>query len=244
MSDVILDLNKAFTLNLDKAGISGPGIPVMEVRLAIDKSGSMHGLFRQGFVDEIVNKFLGVAMTFDDNGSVEVGFFNHNFSDAPEALPGDVGRYLQKARQQADGGTSFAGIIQAFETERGGAVAQVAQAAKGFFGKMFGSKTTAPAATTGAAGCAVAGMRAYVGIVTDGDNSDKAQFEAELARTSGEVFYQVICIGSGAPTSYLNKLAAKYPHVSVVEFRNPSAITEDEFYSQLVNDTFVSWMKG
>lgn len=253
MSTLVLDLNKSFVLNLDKAGVAQADIPTMEVRLAIDKSGSMSGLYRSGFVDSIVNRFLGVAMSFDDNGSVEVGFFNHNFHEAPEALPADVGRYMAKAGEDADGGTEFHGIIQAFETERGGnaltqAAGQVAQKTKGFLGKLFGGGSTpapaaAPVVSGKGAGCAVAGMRAYVAIVTDGDNSDKREFEAELDRTSGEVFYQFICIGTGAPTSYLNRLAAKYPHVAVAEFRNPTSVTEDQFYGEIANPALVAWIK-
>ena len=240
----LLDLNKTFELNLDKAGISKTQIPTMEVRLAIDKSGSMDDEFRNGFVDKTVNLFLGVAMSFDDNGSVEVGFFNNSFHEAPEALPSDIGRYLAKSGQRADGGTEFSDIIRAFETERGGVVAQATQAAKGFLGKLFGSKssTTAPAAN--GAGCAVPGMRAYAAIITDGENSDKREFEAEMARTNGEVFYQFICIGTGAPTSYLERVAAAYPHVSVIQFRDPNRVTEDAFYQEIVNPKLVEWIKG
>lgn len=241
---LLLDLNKTFELNLDKAGISKTQIPTMEVRLAIDKSGSMDDEFRNGFVDKTVNLFLGVAMSFDDNGSVEVGFFNHSFHEAPEALPSDIGRYLAKSGQCADGGTAFADIIRAFETERGGVVAQATAAAKGFMSKLFDKKDAAPAATTVGAGCAVPGMRAYAAIITDGDNTDKREFEAELARTSGEVFYQFICIGNGAPTSYLERVAAQYPHVSVIQFRDPNRVTEDEFYQQIANPTLVEWIKG
>ncbi len=241
---LLLDLNKTFELNLDKAGISKTQIPTMEVRLAIDKSGSMDDEFRNGFVDKTVNLFLGVAMSFDDNGSVEVGFFNHSFHDAPEALPTDIGRYLAKSGQCAGGRTTFADIIRAFETERGGVVAQATAAAKGFMSKLFGKKDAAPVATAGGAGCAVPGMRAYAAIITDGDNTDKREFEAELARTSGEVFYQFICIGTGAPTSYLERVAAQYPHVSVIQFRDPNRVTEDEFYQQIANPTLVEWIKG
>lgn len=240
---IMLDLNKAFELNLDKVGISKQDIPTMEVRLAIDKSGSMEDEFRTGLVDTIVNRFLGVAMSFDDNASVEVGFFNHCWHDAPEATPADVGTYVKKSGQRADGGTAFSGIIQAFETGRIGAVTQAATAVKGFLGGLFGKKTVAAPVVSSGAGCAVPGMRAYTAIVTDGDNSDKREFEAELAKTGGDVFYQFITIGNNAPTSYLRGLAAKYKHVSIIEFRDPFKVTADDFYAAICNDTFIQWMK-
>lgn len=245
MTANLLDLNKSFVLNLDKAGISSQNIPTMEVRLAIDKSGSMAMEFNNGFVDSIVNRFLGVAMSFDDNGSVEVGFFNHAWHDAPEAVPDDIGNYLRKSGERADGGTAFADIISNFETGRPGrGTPGVAAKAAGFLGKLFGGSDTPaqPATMDNPAGCEVKGMRAYVGIVTDGENNDKREFEAQLAATSGEVFYQFICIGNGAPTDYLQRIARQYPHVSMVHFPNPNNISEDEFYGKLVNPTFTAWM--
>lgn len=238
---LLLDLNKSFELNLDKVGIQKIDIPNMEVRLAVDKSGSMSHEFQCGFVDAIVSRFLGVAMSFDDNSSVEVGFFNHEWHDAPDATPQDVGNYLQKARERADGGTNFAGIIKAFETEREGTVqqaaAQAAGAAKSFFGKLFGA--TAPASQP----AVVPNARAYAAVITDGDNGDKSMFEAELARTSGKVFYQFICIGTSAPASYLRTLAQRYSHVSVMVIPYPDKVTHDDFYEQLVNQKFVDWLK-
>ena len=245
--EILLNLNKSFELNLTKAaGITQHEIPTMEVRLAIDKSGSMDDEFRNGYVDSLVNKFLAVAMSFDDNGSVEVGFFNTEFHEAPEAVPADIGRYLAKSRQRAGGGTEFADIIHAFELSRGGVVAQTTQAAKGFLGRLFGQKAAAavPTVNSNPAGCAVPGMRAYVAIVTDGDNYDKSEFEAAMMQTSGEVFYQFIAIGSGAPTHYLQRVAAHYPHMSVVSFANPTRVSDEQFYQGICNETFVTWMKG
>ncbi len=244
---ILLDLNKKFELNLTKAaGITQQQIPTMEVRLAIDKSGSMDDEFRNGYVDALVNKFLGVAMSFDDNGSVEVGFFNTSFHEAPEAVPADIGQYLRKSGQSADGGTEFADIIHAFELGRGGVMQQAASAAKGFLGRMFGSKAAevVPTVSNNPAGCAVPGMRAYVAIVTDGDNYDKAEFEVAMSQTSGEVYYQFICIGNGAPTRYLENVTGRYAHASVIAFANPTRVTDEDFYAAICNEGFVAWMKG
>lgn len=244
MSTNLLDLNKAFVLNLDKAGVDTTAIPMMEVRAAIDKSGSMHSNFRNGFVDAIINRFLGVAMSFDDNGSVEVGFFNHAWEEAPEAVPSDIGNYLRKSGQGADGGTNFADIFRNFETRRPGRGGAPAAGVTGLLAKMFGGSKAADtsAPMDNPAGCAVKGMRAYVAIVTDGENSDKAAVEEELRNTSGEVFYQFIAIGNGVDRSYLNGLASRYPHVSAVYFPNPASVSEDDFYAELVNPTFTAWM--
>lgn len=236
MAELILDLTKSFELNLEKAGVLN--IPTMEVRLAVDKSGSMNGLYRQGFVDHITDLFLAVGLKFDDNGSVEVGFFNNTFHEAPEATQSDIGSYMRKARESADGGTNFAPIIEAFELDR---KTTVTEKAKGFFGRMFGKTTTT---STGGAGTAVEGMRAYAGIVTDGDNFDQSDFEQALAQTSGEVFYQFIGIGNGVNERYLTRIANRYKHVSFIHIEDPMNFTYDSFYAKLCNEKLANWING
>jgi hypothetical protein len=235
--EILLDLTKTFELNLEKAGVVN--IPTLEVMLAVDKSGSMGGLYRQGYVDRAVNLFLPLALKFDDNSQIEVGFFNSEFEEAPFALPEDCGKYLKKSGQSPDGGTNFAPIIEAFETKRGsGVVDSTVAKAKGFFGRMFGKSepTAAPAPTQQTQ------FRAYAGIITDGANFDKREFEAELAKTNGNTFYQFIGIGNGVETAYLTGIAAKYPHVAYFELRDPTNFTDDKFYQEIVNSKFTAWM--
>lgn len=235
--EMLLNLTKTFELNLEKAGVVN--IPTLEVMLAIDKSASMHGLYRSGYVDRAVNLFLPLALKFDDNGQVEVGFFNSEFEEAPFALAEDCGKYLKKSGQSADGGTCFAPIIEAFETKRSGTVTeQVTTAAKGLWAKLTG-KTEVTNVTTAAP---QSKYRAYAAIITDGANFDKREFEAELAKTGGNTFFQFIGIGSGVETAYLTGIAQKYPHVAYFELRDPSNFTDDAFYQAIVNTKFTAWM--
>ena len=236
---ILLDLTKKFELNLEKAGVVT--IPTLEVLLAIDKSGSMGGLYAAGYVDRAVNLFLPLALKFDDNGQIEVGFFNSTFHEAPFAVAEDCGKYLKKSGQRADGGTNFAPIIEAFETQRSGATVteQVTTAAKGFWGKLTGKTTTE---TVVKAAPLQTQYRAYAAIITDGANFDKREFERELAKTGGNTFFQFIGIGAGVETQYLTELAAKYKHVAYFELRDPSNFTDDTFYTQIVNSKFTAWI--
>lgn len=235
---ILLDLTKKFELNLEKAGVVT--IPTLEVMLAVDKSGSMDPLFRQGYVDRAVNLFLPLALKFDDNGQIEVGFFNSTFHEAPFAIAEDCGQYLKKSGQSADGGTCFAPIIEAFETQRGGTVTeQVVTKAKGLWGRLTGKTETATVTTPAVTQTQ---YRGYAAIITDGANFDKAEFEAELAKTNGNTFFQFIGIGTGVETKYLTEIAAKYKHVAYFELRNPSNFTDDKFYEEIVNSKFTAWM--
>lgn len=93
MSDLVLDLNKKITLSLEKAGVVE--VPKLEVRLAVDESGSMQDEYEAGLVDAIINRFIVAAMKFDDNKSLDVAFFSNDITDAPAALESDIGTYLK-----------------------------------------------------------------------------------------------------------------------------------------------------
>ena len=246
MPDInILDLSKKFTLNLEKSGVLV--IPTLAARLAVDKSGSMDDEFRDGLVDRTIALFSAAALKFDDDGQLEMGFFNNYMERTPDATAKDNGNYLRRVRQSAGGGTSYAPIIVEFESKRvtpadAAAPAPVPEK-KGFFSSIFGKKeeVAAPAESGPKAGeCAV---RAYVGVITDGDANDNRQFEAVLAKTSGDTFFQFIAIGTGVRTEYLTAIAAKYPHVAFMHLPDPKNTTDDQFYEKLCNEKLASWIK-
>lgn len=249
MPDInILDLSKKFTLNLEKSGVLV--IPTLAARLAVDKSGSMDDEFRDGLVDRTIALFSAAALKFDDDGQLEMGFFNNYMERTPDATANDNGNYLRRVRQSAGGGTSYAPIIVEFESKR--VVPTAAPAApipapapekKGFFSSIFGKKEEAAPVETGpkANECAV---RAYVGIITDGDANDNRQFEAVLAKTSGDTFFQFIAIGNGVQTSYLTSIAAKYPHVAFMHLPDPKRTTDEQFYEKLCNEKLATWIKS
>lgn len=208
----LLDLTKSFELNLTKADILV--IPAMQTRLAIDKSGSMDDEFRNGWVQKAIDLFLAVALKFDDNGELDVGFYNNSFEDSRPATAADVGGYIKAVGQRAGGGTSFAPALKAFKYQ------PPAAASKGFLG--FGKKAAAP------------DYPVYLGYITDGVNDDKAAFEAELASLEqyNRTFLQIIAIGGGVDKSYLEKIKGR-KNVSVIYLPNPSAVGVDEFYENL-----------
>lgn len=242
----ILDLSKKFQLNLEKVGVLQ--IPTLRTKLAVDKSGSMDEEFRDGLVERTIALFTGAALKFDDDGKLEMGFFNTSMTLTEDAQASDNGNYLRRVRQSAGGGTSYAPIIRAFEGRRVLAEAAPAPAAapekKGFFAGIFSRGAAAPAPAAPAANPNDSEFRSYVGIVTDGDAGDERQFEAEMAKSSGDTFYQFIAIGNGVTTRYLTEIAAKYPHVAFLHLPEPKKTSDDDFYKLLCNDKFAAWIKS
>ena len=235
---ILLDLNKKFELNLEKAGITQDKIPTLEVICYVDKSGSMDHLYRSGFVNTAVNLFLPLALKFDDNGQIEMGFFDTNADVAPFATAADVGNYMARAKVRAGGGTNFAPIIRAIETQRADATVQtVKKPAGGLLGRLFGKteevQVAVPAQTQ---------YRKYAAIQTDGDCFDESDFHREMAKTSGNTFYQFIALGTEVDAGKLQRLADQYPHVAFFVIEDPANISSDEFYQKIVNEKFTAWM--
>ena len=203
----MLDLTKSLELNLAKAQIFTP--ITMAVKLAVDKSGSMDDEFRCGWVQDTIDLFLAAAMKFDDDGKMEMGFFNTKFDRTPDATVDDHGLYIRKHRISAGGGTSFADAIKGLKGANKG----------GFF--SFGKKPTP----------------VYLALITDGENNDKREFEAQLDSLEN-TFVQIVAIGNGCDKRYLDAIAAKYDTVEVLYIPNPKAVDQNKFYELLLNEEF------
>lgn len=206
----MLDLTKSLELNLEKAGIFQ--VPIMSVKLAVDKSGSMDDEFRCGWVQDTIDLFLAAAIKFDDDGKMEIGFFNTSFDRTRDVTVDDAHTYIRKERIYANGGTNFAGAIKGLKgsaTKRG----------------LFGLGKAKPVTPT------------YLALITDGANHDKAEFEAELDSLEN-TFVQIVAIGSGCDKRYLDYIGNKYDTVEVLYIPNPKAVDQDKFYELLLNEEF------
>lgn len=235
---VVLDMSKTFEEAMTKKGIIT--FPVLRTRAAIDKSGSMEGNFRNGYVGRSVDRFIAAALKFDDNGELEIGFFDTNFEETPVATLEDAGQYMitKGARIFANGGTEFAPIV-AWTLEEDTREGAAQQASGGFFGgikKLFGA-APAPVAST------LPDCGQYTGIITDGANNDKGAFEALLKKTDAkDSFFQFIGIGGSVDVSYLDSLERRFPNVGFVHIKDPRKVDDDAFYELLANDRFVDWV--
>lgn len=202
----LLNLTKSLDLNLEKAQFFN--VPKMAVKLAVDKSGSMDDEFRSGWVQDTIDLFLAAALKFDDDGKMQIGFFNTSFEETAEVSAKDAGIYVKKNSIRAGGGTNFADAINDLGKR---------QKKGGFFG--LGAKVDT--------------KRQYIGFITDGDNSDKHQTEQALDSLEN-TFVQIIAIGTGVNRRYLDSLSA-LQNVEVLYLPNPKQVTVDSFYEMLLN---------
>lgn len=203
----MLDLTKSLELNLVKADILT--VPLMAVKLAVDISGSMDDEIRCGWVQDTLDLFLAAAMKFDDDGKMEIGFFNTSFKKTRDMVEADAGTYIKDLGIRAGGGTNFADAIKALKGSNKG----------GFF--SFGKKQTPT----------------YLALITDGENNDKQAFEAQLDSLEN-TFVQIVAIGNGCNKRYLDMIGEKYDTVEVLYIADPKAVDQNKFYELLLNEEF------
>ncbi|MGG3798887.1 vWA domain-containing protein [Metabacillus fastidiosus] len=66
------------------------------VGLVLDISGSMRKLYREGIVQEVVERILAVASQFDDDGSLDVWVYDNEFSRLPAVTEKDFKDYVDR----------------------------------------------------------------------------------------------------------------------------------------------------
>lgn len=223
-----LDLGKTeemFSLSLEKSGFDLSSLPKLEVRIAIDRSGSMRDEFSSGFVEYIVDMMIVSGMKFDDNGSIDVGFFNKEFKPADTATSKDFGTYMKRYGNLASGGTLFHPI---FENMYG-----VTKPKQSLLGALFGKK---PKQTT---------ENAFLVIITDGETPKQDQIMVSdfLKYADKSTFVQFIGIGNDADVSYLSGLSDKFDNVGFIHYKNPMNVLPEAFYDDLASSKFLGWTK-
>ena len=84
---------KAANIVLEKKKLTGV---VAKVGIVLDISGSMRKLYREGVVQEVVERVLAVASQFDDDGALDVWIYDNEFSRLPAATEEIFLGYVEK----------------------------------------------------------------------------------------------------------------------------------------------------
>ncbi|MGI2329140.1 vWA domain-containing protein [Planococcus sp. YIM B11945] len=84
---------KAATIVLEKKKLTGVNA---KVGVVLDISGSMRKLYKEGVVQEVVERVLAVASQFDDDGELDVWIYDNEFSRLPGATEATFMGYVEK----------------------------------------------------------------------------------------------------------------------------------------------------
>jgi len=92
MSNISLK-KRAASIVLEKKNLTDV---VAKVGIVLDISGSMRKLYKEGIVQEAVERVLAVASQFDDDGSLDVWVYDNEFSRLPPVTEKDFTSYVEK----------------------------------------------------------------------------------------------------------------------------------------------------
>jgi len=92
MSNISLK-KRAASIVLEKKNLTNV---VAKVGIVLDISGSMRKLYKEGIVQEAVERVLAVASQFDDDGSLDVWVYDNEFSRLPSVTEKDFTSYVEK----------------------------------------------------------------------------------------------------------------------------------------------------
>lgn len=103
--------NEKITISLAKKNVSNL---VAEVKMVLDCSGSMSGLYDDGTVQKTIERLAPLAFRFDDNGVMETMLFDHRLHEMPDITVENYSKYYRNNLRNLNyGGTCYAPAINA-----------------------------------------------------------------------------------------------------------------------------------
>lgn len=226
-------------VDLRKKGIST--FPPLRVRCRLDVSGSTSGLYTNHVIERAVEKLFGVAYTFDDDGSIDMGVFDGSAHDLPPATIQDYGSYVQRNitsrfRRDFGGSTNYEAALRA---EIAGAFGADASSGKkgGFFGGLFGgAKKQAPAQS--------GEPPVLLFFITDGDPDSGKDGHNVMEEAAGlPIYFSLIGVGrTNSNFATLRAMADRYDNVGFVNLESID-IPDEALFDALNTDEFISFLR-
>lgn len=89
----IVDLSKKAAFAANKHGIEGQ---CAQVALVLDISASMNALYKSGVVQRVIERILGLAISFDDDGQIDLLLFGTNAYPLPPVTLAEIEGYVER----------------------------------------------------------------------------------------------------------------------------------------------------
>lgn len=104
----IIDLSKKAAFAANKHGIEGQ---CAQVVLVLDISASMNSLYKSGVIQRAIERLLGLAVAFDDDGRIDLLLFGTNAYQLPAVTLNEIESYVEReilARYKIREATNYA----------------------------------------------------------------------------------------------------------------------------------------
>ncbi|WCK57064.1 VWA domain-containing protein (plasmid) [Aneurinibacillus sp. Ricciae_BoGa-3] len=210
-----LSLRKeTFALSLRKKSMENV---IARIAVAMDKSGSMKKLYKDGTVQSVVERLLPVAVRLDDNGELDMWLFADNAKRLQSISEQDFFDYVKREilNNPANdfwGGTDYAPVIH-----------DIVQ-------KYVREEPS--------------NVPTFVIFITDGENYDKEEAKQAIIQASHHnIFFQFIGIGDEDFNflKTLDTMGGRYiDNANFFEIQNVNLVSDDELYDLLLNE-YPSW---
>ena len=203
------------SLCLEKKELNGL---IARVCMVLDFSGSMDRLYKNGRVQEVVERLLPVAMQFDDNGVMEAWLFSNDCDRIPDISLDNYYDYIRNYKLLQTyymGGTEYAPVMQ--DVVHKYVVEEPAD------------------------------IPTLVLFITDGDNADKETTTRVITEASKyPIFWQFVGIGDDS-FNYLQKLddmGGRYvDNADFFPIYNINDMSDNELYTKLF-DEYPGWLSN
>lgn len=89
----VIELNKKAKIEIEKKGLKGAKSQVV---LVLDISKSMNRLFKDGAIQELIQRILGLALTFDNDSNIDLMLFGTRAYQLPSVSLDDLEGYVER----------------------------------------------------------------------------------------------------------------------------------------------------
>ena len=186
------------------------------VAVVMDYSGSMRQMFRDGTVQNVLERLLPIAMQFDDNGEMEVWLFENGYRRMPAMTLNNFYGYVEREilnKGYHMGGTEYAPVMNDV-------------------GKKYINEDPAQ-------------MPNYIIFITDGNNSDATATKTAITKWSTyPIFWQFVGIGKEkfAFLTRLDNLDGRYvDNANFFALDDIERVADSVLYQRLLNE-YPGWL--
>lgn len=211
LNTVLIDMSKSGKTNMTNH--------TARVALAMDYSGSMSDMFRNGSVQDVITRLLPIALKFDDNGELESWLFSNGYERLEPATASNYEGYVKNVMMRANmhmGGTEYAPALKDMV-------------------KYYKHKhpSTTPA---------------FIMFITDGDNWDEDETNAIIRELSNyNMFVQFVGIGNGSSFRYLKELdnlsGRKHDNTGFIAVKDMNKMDDQQLYTEMLRQ-YNDWLNN
>lgn len=215
----VISLDKSLISLEKKSGFSFDGHRA-KVAVAMDYSGSMSSLYRNGAVQRLLTRLMPLALRFDDNGELDVWLFDDKFRRINSMYLDNFDTFVQEeimSKRWHMGGTEYAPVIE------------------DMLHKYFVEDVDTSDIPT------------FVVFITDGANSDKPATDRIIKESSYKnMFIQFVGIGSSS-FPYLEKLddltGRPVDNTGFIKVSDMERLSDEELFEMLL-DQYPDWLRN